>query len=140
MKDNNIEQSGVVMEVREGLVVVQIVSTSMCSACHAKGACNSSDSKDKDIHVRTKDYGSYKEGDLVVVYMEKRLGFKAVFLGFVLPFLIMISSIILLKTINPNTQDINLALLGIASLIVYYVLLHLLRDRIESRFEFKIRK
>lgn len=137
--ENNVEQCGRVIDIRPGKVIVSILSSSMCSSCHAKGACGALDSKDKEIEVKTEDYNKYKIDDNVTVYMDRKLGFKAVFLGFLLPFLIMISLIFLIKFLFPEVLDIYLALSSLTSLVIYYYLIYLLRNKIDKEFVFKIK-
>lgn len=137
--ENNVEQCGRVVEVVPGKVTVNIVSSSMCASCHAKGACGTLDTKDKKIEVKTEDYNKYKVNDSVTVYMDRKLGFKAVFLGFLFPFLIMISLIFINKYLYPEILDIYLALISITSLVIYYFMIYLLRNKIDKEFVFKIK-
>ena len=46
-----IKHRGIVEKVEGSHVVVRIVQTSACAACSAKGLCNASESKEKQIDV-----------------------------------------------------------------------------------------
>ena len=61
-----IKHRGIVEKINGSHVVVRIVQTSACSACSAKGLCNASESKDKQID----EYAvnpSYRIGEEVVL-------------------------------------------------------------------------
>lgn len=137
--EDYVEECGTITEIYENTVIVKIISNSMCASCHAKGACSSMDSTNKEITVKTSDFFKYKIGENVKVYMARKLGFLAVLLGFFFPFLIMTSLIFIFKLSYPNTQDIFLAIIGLSSLVVYYFMIYLLRNRIEKDFVFKIK-
>ena len=46
-----IKHRGIVEKIDGSHIVVRIVQTSACSACSAKGLCNASESKEKQIDV-----------------------------------------------------------------------------------------
>ena len=55
MKEDCVEQKGIVIKKQEDKVIVKIEQKSTCSSCHARGACTSLDKKDKEIEIKTKD-------------------------------------------------------------------------------------
>ena len=61
-----IKHRGIVEKVEGSHVVVRIVQTSACAACSAKGLCNASESKEKQIDVFEAD-ASYRIGEEVVL-------------------------------------------------------------------------
>ncbi len=131
-----IEHDGFIEEISESGIKVLILSQSACVSCQAKGACNVSDVENKVIDV---PYSSeYKKGDKVNVIMTSQTGFKALFLGYVLPFLILFATLITSITITDDELFSGLLSLGI--LAPYYFILYLLRDKIRDNFSFQIRK
>ena len=77
-----------------------------------------------------------KVGDNVVVYTEESMGFKAVFLAFILPFLFMVGTLVGVSAI---THDEPLsALAGIVVLIPYYWALFTRKEKLKKQFQFKL--
>lgn len=132
-----IEHPGVVMNVQENIVEVMMLSLSACSTCHAKGACSAADMEEKVVTVRKGLTDSYQTGQHVTVFMRKELGTLAVFFGYILPFLVMIITLIVLIVNGFGEGTAGLASLGV--LVPYYTTLYLLRDKLNSKFVFAIK-
>lgn len=97
------------------------------------------DSKEKNIEVKLSNTSDYKIGQEVVVCMEQKMGTKAVLLGFFFPFLVLIISAILSnKFIFPNNETLT-ALTSIFSVSAYYLIIYMLREKIEKEFHFRIK-
>ena len=75
-----IKHRGIVEKVEGAHVVVRIVQTSACAACSAKGLCNASESKEKQIDVFEAG-ASYRIGEEVVLCGSTSMGMRAVFLA-----------------------------------------------------------
>lgn len=134
-----IEHKGTICEIEDKKVVVRIISASMCASCHAKGACSMNDTKDKNIEVKVSNSTNYEVGQEVVVCMEQKVGTKAVLIGFFFPFLILITSAIVSnKYLFPTTEALT-ALVSIISITVYYLIIYLIRNKIEKKFHFHIK-
>ncbi len=69
--------------------------------------------------------------------MEQSQGFRALAIGYIIPFVVLISVFIVLTA--AGADELGSALLSFASLAVYYFIVWLLRSRIEKKFEFKIK-
>ncbi|MFA7082099.1 MAG: SoxR reducing system RseC family protein [Bacteroidales bacterium] len=134
-----IEHKGTVCEISDRKVVVRIISASMCASCHAKGACSMNDTKDKNIEVKVSNSSNYKIGQEVIVCMEQKVGTKAVLIGFFFPFLILITSAILSNNYLFPTNEALTALISIISITVYYLIIYLIRNKIEKKFHFQIK-
>jgi len=122
--------------VEKGKVFVRILSQSACSTCHAKGVCSVSEVEEKIVEVDTSDDSSYKSGDQVNVRMQQKLGRKAVMLGYAIPLIILVVSIIVFVSLFENEG--LAALLSLLMLIPYYVVLYLLRNKLKQQFSFSI--
>ena len=68
----------------------------------------------------------------------RRLGFKAVALGYFYPFLLLMAVLIMLILIG--VSELKAGSLALLSILPYYLLLFLFRKRIESTFTFSIKK
>ena len=135
MAENQIEHEGIVEESDGSLVRVRISADAACSGCHARGVCAISEDADKSLTLPIMD-GSYQPGQKVKVILARSLGFWALFLGYVLPFLLVITILMVMTGFFAN--ELASGLVSLSVLIPYYILLRLFRDRIERKFEFKL--
>jgi len=139
MKDsrgiNTIIHKGVVKNSDNESVTVIITPGSACSGCHAEGSCNLSGKVEKSVIVK----GRYEvnEGDNVIVSMEQSTGFIALFLGYVLPLIIVIISLIILVSLK--YPELTSGLVSISTLLPYYLMLYIFRKRINDKFIFSIK-
>ena len=133
---NTIEHQGIVEQINGSHINVRIVQTSACSSCSAKAHCTSSDNKEKIIEIVEQDQ-KYELGESVMVVAETSMGFKAVLLAFVIPFIWVIT--ILFSIMHFFNSESLAALLALASLIPYYYALWLMKDKIKREFTFKIK-
>lgn len=132
----NITHPGVIDSISDDSVFVRILAKSACSSCHAKGMCSVAEIEEKIVEVKKEDGRGFAEGQEVTVSMQKSLGGKAVFLGYLLPFLILIGTLILVLSLSGNEGLAGLSAIGI--LIPYYLGLYLLRDKLKRTFSFRI--
>jgi len=133
MDDNHMVcHNGKVVSTSGSHVQVKIISQSACANCFAKSACTAADMQEKIIDAVSPV--PLHEGDAVTVMMEEKLGWRALFYGFFLPFIVMVSILFLLYALG--SSEIKAALFGIGSLVPYYLVLYLLRKKIEKDFVF----
>jgi sigma-E factor negative regulatory protein RseC len=130
-----INHEGIVQKNSGNSVIVSISSVSACSGCHAEGSCNLSGREEKIIEVT----GSYdvKPGDNVTILMRQSLGHSAVFLGYFLPFILVITTLIIVH--STKASELVTGLTSIAILIPYYTVLYLFRKRIGRKFTFTLK-
>ena len=88
-KKNEITHRGKIIEITPDFTTVQIIVSSACSACHAKGLCGMSEDEEKVIMVPTDPYTVYQVGDEVQVMTKMSMGLKAVWISYVIPLLIL---------------------------------------------------
>jgi len=131
----SIEHEGVVRSLGNNSVIVSISSESACSGCHASGSCHLSGVSEKIIEVK----GEYNlsPGDNVTILMKRSMGYKAMFLGYLLPLIFFIFSIAIFSTMNISELGTGLGAICVPG--VYYLILYFLRDRIRNKFTFTIK-
>mgnify|MGYP001813556242 CR=1 FL=1 len=138
MSDRNlIDHEGTIDRIVDGVAHVKITSESACAACHAKGVCSAADQEEKFLDIPLTE-ASYKNGESVRVQVARRLGFKAVALGYFYPFLLLMAVLIVLTV--SGFSELKAGLAALLSLIPYYLLLYVFRKRMESTFTFSIKK
>lgn len=131
-----ITHKGVIRKLSENKIIVSIISESACASCHAQGACSASDMKDKEIEI-TRFEGDYQLGQAVTIVGKTSQGFKALFLGYLLPFILVITTLITTTTLS--ISETKSGLLSLAVLIPYYGALYVFRNKIKKSFEFEIK-
>jgi len=131
-----ISHSGVIESILDGCVKVRIVQTSACAACKIAGHCNASESKVKIVDVFCSNSSDYTVGQDVTVWASKDVANKALLLGFGVPFLLLVSVLMIaLKIIGDEGIS---ALIALGALVPYYFALWLMRDRIQHQISFQI--
>lgn len=143
-----IKHDGIVIAVNgDGTVLVRIVQTSACASCKAKAMCASAESKEKEI-LAIGD-GLLAVGDEAEVVVQQKIGWKAVLLAYMLPFVVMMSVVAIgnwLLAIGDGPLAMGKngeAIIGTAALCamgVYYVVLGFFKDKIQKDFSFTARK
>ncbi|HCC70380.1 MAG TPA: hypothetical protein DEQ09_04415 [Bacteroidales bacterium] len=137
MQNNNtIEHTGIVKSVENKHVIVNIVQHPACSGCIASGICDLSDQKNKEI--KAVGLEGVRAGDEVSVIMKQSMGFRALFLGYLLPFLIVMLILIVMTSLSFSEPVSGIA--AVSSLIPYYSLLYIKRNKIGKSFSFTIKK
>ena len=137
-KEKQVSHRGTIISIEEGNIKVEIINKSMCAACHAKGFCSAGDSKDKVIDVLYYNNGEYSVGDEVEVVMRRSMGFKAVWISYVIPLAILL--IFLLTLQGLGLGELQSGLCAILAVSLYYLVIYLFRDSIANKFVFTIAK
>ena len=137
MKDI-IKHRGIVEKVDGSHVVVRIVQTSACSACSAKGLCNASESKEKQIDVYEVN-PAYRIGEEVVLCGTTSMGMKAVFLAFGIPVLLLLGALFVTMRITDG-DALLAAAVALLAVVPYYVVIYLMKDKMNKTFSFVIEK
>ena len=139
MKGDKIRHVGVVASITDECMRVRIEQTSACSGCRVSAHCSASEQKEKVIDVYDKSsIIGHHVGDEVVVATTMVTGMRAVFLGFVLPFFVLVMSLFIALRLTGN-EGIA-ALVALCSLIPYYLLLYYMRQYLRSHFSFVVEK
>ena len=135
-KKNEIVHSGKIIEINPDFTTVEIMVSSACSECHAKGLCGMSEMEEKVIMVPTDPYEPRKIGDIVQVKTKMTMGLKAVWISYVIPLAVLMILILSLSAVIEN--EFLRGGIAIAGVGVYYFVIWLLKDRLSDQFEFYI--
>jgi sigma-E factor negative regulatory protein RseC len=137
-KEKSVTHKGTIIEITQECIRVEIINKSMCAACHAKGFCSAGDTKDKIIDVEYYNNGEFAVGDEVEVIMNRSMGFKAVWISYVVPLVILL--IFLLTLQGLGFSELHSGLFALLSVCVYYLLVYLFKDKLANKFVFTIVK
>lgn len=135
--NETISHPGVIASVSDKGVNVRIESAAACGSCKVKSACGMSEMEDKIVEVTPDPQKQYTIGEPVTIYMRESHGPLAVFFGYILPFVVVLISLIVMLELGFGEGISGLASLGF--LVPYYFTLYLLRDRLRKKFRFFIR-
>ncbi len=136
MKEDTITHEGIVSKLTDDEVEIKIVSMSACAACHAKSACNLSDMEEKTLIVPRPKDKDLQLMQKVNVRMSVHQGNKAVVLAYLIPFFILVATVLVL--IELGVAEGIAALISLAALVPYYFVLYLCRNKLKSRFSYQI--
>jgi sigma-E factor negative regulatory protein RseC len=138
MPEKRISHDGVIASMDEDRVTVKITSYAACSSCHAKGACNmAGGEEEKLLHIPLPD-PDFSIGEKVKVILAQSLGFRALFLGYVLPFLLVLTMLLTMTAAGSGELVAGLASLGV--LLPYYAGLKWMRRKVDKQFSFFVQK
>lgn len=134
-RPSEISHRGVITGVNP--LKAEIISESACASCHAKGLCSMSDKKRKEIThlVPPQDWEPYI-GQPVEIVMRTKMGFKAVWYGMGIPFIVLCITVVVCVLLNAPEWLTGLCAL-VAMTIIYFVL-YLLKDTIRYEFYFTL--
>ena len=136
-----VTHTGKVVSMTPQTTTVQIVSHAACSECHAAGVCGLSEYTEKAIEVPTSPSATYGVGDEVQVVLKASMGFKAVWLAYFLPLVVLPLVVLLavaLGLIALGVSEVAAGLAGLGAVALYYGVLWLLRDRLRNEYVFTI--
>lgn len=137
MQNNKqIDHVGIITKIKDEKITVSILNVSACSGCHAQSACSMSDMKEKEIDII--DYSkSFEIGEKVKVVYSESLGWLALVLAYVLPFIIVLITLFIASAF---TNELTSGLLALGILIPYYSLLYFFKGKLKKTFSFTIHK
>ncbi|TKG95863.1 hypothetical protein EYV94_06115 [Puteibacter caeruleilacunae] len=130
-----VSHTGSVVKIEGRTVFVKIVNVSACASCHAKGACSAADTSEKIIEVSNVEQ-NVEIGQKVKLSCKETQGMKAILFGYIIPFFILLTVLIILTVMEQSEQTAGLG--ALLSLVPYYVGLFLFREKIKKSFSFRI--
>ena len=132
-----IHHTGVVTRISQEAVFVRITQRSACSGCHAQSLCSASEQKEQIIEIPDHT-AQYAVGEKVEICGQINLGMEAVILAFVIPLILVVAGVAIGITLGCDESASGL--ISLLTLVPYYGVLYLFRDRLKRRFVFTIRK
>lgn len=135
---NCIKHTGIVEEITATRCKVRILQSSACSSCSVKSHCTTSESKEKIIDAYVLNGETYSIGEEVMVSGQLSTGYKAVFLAFILPLILLVASAMITMPLLKN--ELLCVVITLLVVAIYYGVLSLFRDRLQKQFCFWIEK
>ena len=132
-----VSHKGRVLSITPEVTTVAIEQHSACSECHAAGLCTLSDVVEKAVEVPTRPFAAYNVGDEVEIVLKASMGFKAVWLAYFIPLVVLLAVILLLAWLGVGDVVAGFSVLGAVG--VYYFFLWLFREKLRNEYTFTIK-
>jgi positive regulator of sigma E activity len=132
-----LEQKGIIEDITANRIKIKFHQLSACAGCQTKSICNFRGNQGNFIEIADKS-GTYSVGDEVDLVIRKSLGYSALFLGYLLPLIIVLFFLVFLLSLGYNE-----VFAGLGSLLIlasYYFVLYLFRNNIRNRFKITLKK
>lgn len=134
-----VKHCGEVIRIEGNTLFVRMTVNSACAGCHAKAVCGVSESTEKIVEVETASATDFNIGESVeVALMSDNMGAKSVILAYVVPFLVL--TLMLIGALVAGLGEGVAVLAALGGVALYYVVLHLLRDKVKNKIKFIIIK
>ena len=133
---NKIQHVGTIESIEDMHVRVRIQQTSACASCKISNHCNAAESKEKLIDVYTTTLSGLAVGQEVTVSTTTAEVHRAVLIGFVLPLILLIATLVTSKLLGCHEEVA--ALLAIGILLPYYICVWLFRSKLSRMITFEI--
>jgi len=137
LQKNEITHQGTIESIYDNHFNVRIISMASCVSCSANGSCSASDIAEKLVEVVKPNNSNKKVGEIVTIVLNQSMGLKAVFIGYVAPFLVLFFTLIIMLVLD-FTEGIA-GLTALFMLIPYFGILYLLKDKIKENFTFRLK-
>jgi positive regulator of sigma E activity len=132
---NYLENIGLVTNSQRGRVRISLIGSG-CTACH-NSLCMLGDSKAREVEIIDKK-NLFKTGDEVMIKINPASGYMAVLLLYLVPFLLMLLTILLMMH-SGSSEGIS----GIMSLLIlapYFGMIYMLRGKLSSQCKIVVEK
>lgn len=133
-----VRHAGEIISITPKVVSVKIETSSLCAACHAKGACTAADKADKIIDAVNLYNLKLSVGEHVTVTMKRSMGMRAVVISYVVPLFILLFLLLTLRMLRLG--ELWAGLFSVVGVGLYYMGLFLFKKKIASNFVFIIDK
>lgn len=133
-----IDHIGVVIAKEGQLLSVEVINRSACSGCHAKGVCMLGDEKVKVVEIESSSAYRFEVGERVNLKLQRSLGYKALWISYLIPLIILMVLLLSLHTVGLSELAIGLSIIALLSL--YYLIVWLFKDRFKREFIFIVEK
>ena len=137
MAADEVSHDGIVKRIEGDKVFVSIIAKAACLSCQMNNSCSTSELSEKLIEVNRYDV-NFTVGENVSVALKETSGIKALMIGYMIPFILMIVTLIIVGEFTENEIIIGLSSLGI--LAPYYFSLFVLQDFLKKQFSFFVHK
>lgn len=138
MTRESIEHEGIIIAKEHQKLSIEITNQSMCGGCNARELCSSAEVKQKIIEIDAPLASAYAIGDKVTVVGSSRLALYAVVLAYVLPLIVIVAGLVTCKQLGYS--DGVAGAVSLATLLPYYLILYITRNKLRKELIFRIKQ
>ena len=136
MSEETISHEGFITKIGDDFLEIKIVAQSACAACHAKSACGMGERSEKVLTVPRPKNREFQLSQKVKVVMAISQGNMAAVLAYLIPIVLLLAA--LFACLYFGLSEGLSALVGIAILAPYYIVLYTQGDKLKKKFEYRI--
>ena len=136
MAKDSISHEGKIIEISPEFITVEILSSSACAGCHSAAFCGIGDAVKKAVEVPA-TLGNWYVGQEVNIVLKRSMGFKAVWLAYLVPLAVLMTVLLSLYSV---VGELLAGALGIAAAGLYYLILWLFRNKLRNEYSFYIKE
>ena len=129
---NNIRQCGIIESIHGNRAHIRTTRSSACGSCEASAGCHAIRGKTFHVDIVDDRLANHKPGDHVYIEIPAKTGRLALLVGFGLPLVIFVATLLCLHTLG--TKDDQAALGAIGTLVAYYLIIYILRRTVNRHF------
>ncbi|MBQ7623444.1 MAG: SoxR reducing system RseC family protein [Bacteroidales bacterium] len=134
---DEITHKGRVIAIDPEITTVEIIVEEACASCRAKGLCSLGSEERKTIEVRSSAWRPLAVGDEVEVVLKKALGYKAVFIAYGLPLVVLFVTLMVLGALGVGELYAGLGAIG--AVILCYLVIFLFRNKLSKEYTFYLK-
>ena len=133
-----IEHKGVIEEITDKGIKVKFISKTQCVSCQLNQTCAAADIKEKEVEIPVSNLShAVGIGEEVNIQLSETVGLKALFLGYILPFLLVVLTLIISYNVLQNEGYAGL--IALAVLVPYYFVIYLLKNTLKRSLTMSIK-
>lgn len=129
-----LREEGIVTEIKNNQMKIELINTTNCDTCSTKDFCKSG----KSNFIQTKYENNYKVGDEVVIEVFGKDVLKIVWLLYGIPIIILLASLFITYFSIDFKREIYSVLVSFSSAGIYYLFLSFYLKDIQSLDKIKI--
>lgn len=134
---DEVSHKGRITAIGPDFTTVEILRTSACGECRAKSFCGMGESQTKTVLVPTDGFAMHSEGEEVEVCIKRTMGLKAVWISYVIPLMVLLAAVLAVP--STGAGELATGLTAIGAVALYYLVIFLLRGRLNNEFVFYIK-
>lgn len=138
MESEKVCKEGIVRKVQDDRLWVEVVVSSACGGCAAKSLCNISEKKNELVEAVNVTGEEFSIGETVQIQMMQKLANKAVVLGYLLPFVILVAGLFVCYALTQIEWLSVLVAFGLTA--IYYLILKMFDKRLAREFVLHVTK
>ena len=127
-----ITHQAVISDIKKNTLILELVRTEACNSCALKGICE----EKRQISAQKTHDTKYNIGEKVNVYISEKQAFIAIFFGYILPLLLVLTTLSLCLFFS--NDETTAALASLSVLPVYYIVLRFFEKNFKKTICVKI--